>query len=358
MAFEELMTYAYLSCSLKLKKFYFLYFILLLGPTLIAQQITGTVLDKGTNEPLIGVSVYFDGSTLGTITDENGNFKLIPPGNLLVPLILSHLGYQSRKLNAPFGPNHMTIYLTEEIQEIPEVVLTSDPFSRRQKLNVFRNEFLGDGKAARNCSILNEDDIRLHYRSFDSTLTASTKAPLTIINSFLRYRIRFDLKEFTIAFRSKNLERIDNIKYTRYAGFTHFEDFSNNDRKILKRRQAAYLGSPMHFMRSIWEGNLTDQNYSFNYELKPIAPDKLMDRLDHDSDSFKTYEFSRKRFVINYKNKSYYRSSISLDGTTTFSIDQFGNYSPYQDLIFGGYMADLRISETLPNDYKFPKSLP
>lgn len=341
----------------QLRNLIFIVLLTLSVPSL-SQEITGTVLDKSTNEVLVGVSVYFDGSSIGTITDENGNFELNPPGNLLAPLIFSHLGYQSRKLNAPFGPNPITVYLTEEILKIPEVVVTSDSFSRRQKLNVFRKEFLGDSRAARNCSILNEDDIRLYYKSFDSTLTASTKAPIIIINSYLRYRIQFDIREFTIAFRSKTLERIDNIKFTRYAGFTRFEDFSNNDLRILKRRQAAYLGSPMHFMRSLWEGNLTDQNYSFNYELKSITPDQLIDRLDDDSDGFKTYEFRKKRFVIYYKNKSYYRSSISLDGTTSFSIDQFGNYSPYQGLIFGGYMADLRISEMLPNDYEIPKSLP
>jgi hypothetical protein len=106
-------------------------------------------------------------------------------------------------------------------------------------------------------------------------------------------------------------------------------------------------------MRSLWNGNLTDQNYSFNYELKSIPPDQLIYRLDDDSDGFKTFEFRKKRFAIYFNNKSYYRSSISLDSIKSFSIDKLGNYRPYQDLIFGGYMADLRISETLPMDY-FP----
>jgi hypothetical protein len=301
----------------------------------------------------MGVSVYFDGSTMGTITDENGNFRIKSPPNLIAPLIFSYLGYQSRKIDAPMDLNETVIYLTEEIQKIPEVIVTSDPFSRRQKLNVFRKEFLGDGRASRNCTILNEDDIELFFNTFDNSLTATAKSPIVIVNSYLQYTIRFDLREFTIAFRSKSLERIDNIKYTRYAGFTRFEDFANNDGRIIKRRQEAYLGSPRHFMRSLWKGNWIDQNYSFNYELKSITADQIFHRQEDDSDGFKYFEFRKSRFVIYYKNKSYYRSSISFDGTRSFSIDQFGNYTPFQDLIFGGYMADLRISEMLPMDY-FP----
>ena len=40
------------------------------------RQISGTVLDKATNEPVIGASVIIRGTTQGTITDYNGQFIL------------------------------------------------------------------------------------------------------------------------------------------------------------------------------------------------------------------------------------------------------------------------------------------
>ncbi|WP_242918624.1 TonB-dependent receptor [Pontibacter liquoris] len=56
--------------------------------------ITGTVRDRNTQEPLIGVSVQVTGSQLGTITNEQGSFKLenIPVGSYTVQS--AYIGYQ------------------------------------------------------------------------------------------------------------------------------------------------------------------------------------------------------------------------------------------------------------------------
>ena len=45
-------------------------------------KIAGKVVDKETGEPLVGVNVIVEGTTLGAATDENGNFVilLVPPG--------------------------------------------------------------------------------------------------------------------------------------------------------------------------------------------------------------------------------------------------------------------------------------
>lgn len=53
-------------------------------PTVYAQSagiVTGAVKDKQKQEPLVSVSVSLEGTTLGTVTDVDGNFKItnIPP---------------------------------------------------------------------------------------------------------------------------------------------------------------------------------------------------------------------------------------------------------------------------------------
>ena len=53
-------------------------FMLLLGiTTLYAQQlnITGTVIDKKLNEPIIGATVQVKGTNNGSITDMEGKFS-------------------------------------------------------------------------------------------------------------------------------------------------------------------------------------------------------------------------------------------------------------------------------------------
>lgn len=60
---------------------------------LFAQQtIEGTVVDKTDNSPLIGVSVYEKGTTIGTVTDFDGNYSLSVSGEESV-IVFSFVGY-------------------------------------------------------------------------------------------------------------------------------------------------------------------------------------------------------------------------------------------------------------------------
>lgn len=75
----------------------FLFFFLLLLPALSFAQsgmITGTVRDANTKEALIGVSVQVVGAQLGTVTNENGAYRIdnIPLGSYT--LQSSYIGYQ------------------------------------------------------------------------------------------------------------------------------------------------------------------------------------------------------------------------------------------------------------------------
>ena len=55
--------------------------------------ITGSVIDES-GEALIGVSVLVKGTTLGTVTDLDGNFTLeVPTGAILV---VSYVGYKTQ----------------------------------------------------------------------------------------------------------------------------------------------------------------------------------------------------------------------------------------------------------------------
>ena len=58
--------------------------------TLQAQNmgsITGTVKDKLTQEPLIGVSIKLEGTEIGAATDLDGNFSLSVPDEKAILVI-------------------------------------------------------------------------------------------------------------------------------------------------------------------------------------------------------------------------------------------------------------------------------
>lgn len=66
--------------------------------------LTGKVSDAGTGEALIGASVYLEGATSGTVTDNDGNFSLkVPTGQQTI--IVSYVGYSAVSTSVEISPN-------------------------------------------------------------------------------------------------------------------------------------------------------------------------------------------------------------------------------------------------------------
>ncbi len=71
--------------------------LLIFSSVISAREISGVIIDKESKEPVVGVMVLVEGSSLGTITDENGAFELDVDKEGLV-LILSHLAYEYKEM--------------------------------------------------------------------------------------------------------------------------------------------------------------------------------------------------------------------------------------------------------------------
>src|SRR5690554_2246211 len=56
-----------------------------------ARAIRGVVIEQSTNEPLPGVSVYIEGTSIGTVTDANGEYDFNVPSEDVV-LVFSFIG--------------------------------------------------------------------------------------------------------------------------------------------------------------------------------------------------------------------------------------------------------------------------
>lgn len=68
--------------------------VMLMGFALITQaQITGTVTDASTGEPLYGANVILVGTRVGTVVDENGRFEIPQASAGTHSLKVSYLGY-------------------------------------------------------------------------------------------------------------------------------------------------------------------------------------------------------------------------------------------------------------------------
>ena len=94
-------------------------------------RISGTVMDNQ-KEPLIGVSISVDGTTLGTITDFDGHFYLTVPDKKS-KLNISYIGYKTQVITVGSDIN-FTVTLLEDNELLDEVVVVG--YGNQKKLSV------------------------------------------------------------------------------------------------------------------------------------------------------------------------------------------------------------------------------
>ena len=91
-------------------------------------EITGTVIDE-TGEGVIGATVKEKGTSNGTVTDFDGNFKLHVANG--ATLVISYIGYDAVEMAATPG---MTVQLKENASELAEVVVVGYQTQRKADL--------------------------------------------------------------------------------------------------------------------------------------------------------------------------------------------------------------------------------
>ena len=114
----------------KLKRFLLSLVLMVAGTSFVCAQseITGTVVDV-TGEPIIGATVMEKGTSNGTITDFDGNFKLkVKQG---ATLVFSYVGYLTQEQPAQNG---MQVALQEDSKQLQEVVVTGYTTQRKADL--------------------------------------------------------------------------------------------------------------------------------------------------------------------------------------------------------------------------------
>jgi TonB-linked SusC/RagA family outer membrane protein len=105
-------------------------------------DISGTVKDALSNESLPGASITIQGTSISTITDANGKYKLQltdPNATLLV----SYIGYTSEKVQVN-GRTQVDISLVPEIKSMEEVVVIGYGTAKKRDLTGSVSSVKGD----------------------------------------------------------------------------------------------------------------------------------------------------------------------------------------------------------------------
>jgi TonB-linked SusC/RagA family outer membrane protein len=97
------------------------------------QKVTGKVIDATTNEPLVGVNVAVEGTTVGALTDVGGNYSIVLPGSTGT-LAFTYIGYTTVKVQLQ-GQQTIDVKMTSEVLALEEVVVVGYGTARKSDIS-------------------------------------------------------------------------------------------------------------------------------------------------------------------------------------------------------------------------------
>lgn len=238
-----------------------------------SQQIRGKVTDSASQKPLAKASVFINSTSIGTTTNEKGEFSIdkFPSGKF--DLVISFVGYQTLLTNITLPENNfLTINLKPKDDMLETVVVRSYEKNGWERWGfLFTNRFIGTTAFSHDCKIINPKDIRFSYSENDRILKAYAVKPLTIINKALGYKIEYDLEEFYYDMNS------DMLLYLGFPLFAELNGSKSKQRRWQRQRQQTYQGSLLQFMRAVYQNKI--QQAGFQIRRLVRKPNKEKERV-------------------------------------------------------------------------------
>lgn len=238
--------------------------------------LKGKIIDSASQKPLVKASVFINSTSIGTTTNEKGEFVIdkFPSGKF--DLVISYVGYQTLLTNITLPENNFLVFSLKPKEDmLGAVVVRSFEKNGWERWGfLFTNNFIGTTRLSDDCKIINPKDIRFSYSEDERILKAYSVKPLTIINKALGYRIEYDLEEFYYDMNSNML------LYLGYPLFAQLDGSKSKQKRWQKRRQQTYEGSLLEFMRAINQNKIKQTGYQMRHlERKPNKEKERVKRI-------------------------------------------------------------------------------
>lgn len=356
---------------------FFLFWICI--PSFVSAQtsyyiVKGKVIDKNTKAPLQGASIFAQNTTFGEASDPNGNFSIrLPEGGY--SLVVTFTGYETENMrinHASSQDSSLVFELSPKEKALEEVsiAISNEVKDGWQKYGVFfTDNFVGQTKFAKQCVIKNPEVLHFYFSKKRNRLKVLAKEPLIVDNFALGYTLKFAIDSFTNEY---------NTKTNLFIGYPFFEEMKGSPEQQetwAKNRSAAYKGSILQFMRSLYSRTLQEDGFELQFIIKsnnedyPIPLKDVYGALNYSKDdSTNTVEFfpNQNEVAVIYNNEKPESAYLQQDSsakkqfqlsTLTFSpgesviIEQNGYYYDQADIITNGYLGFKKIGDMLPYDY-------
>jgi hypothetical protein len=361
-----------------------LWILLLFAPYYgYCQNVTGKIMDGLSQNGVEFATVYVSGTTIGTISDRNGDFSLQLQGIILpCQLVISHVSYRSQVLQISGEKDfQLSITVFPKVVEIAQVDIVQKGF-RKDNIRHFVSVFLGNDVWGRSAILKNDSMLIFNVEYFDEndedqrlkgelkSFSVKSLAPLDINLPKLGYDLQLDLISFTENYNPDTRGYLISSLGTYYFKPKPLHPGLVANR-IKRNRLEAYYYSPMHFTRALYDKKLHENGYDVN-EVVLLPGKEEVRTVDLNPDScmvfnadtavitglkdhcFRIYYYSTTGgFPVNRDVERFdvvKRSSISFLHDSCV-IRKDGTRSR-ESIVFGPGIGDKRIGAMLPSDYK------
>lgn len=345
----------------KYRKTVLLYFCLLLPQLFFAQNaIRGFVVDSASQRPIEGAAVFFNNTSYGTVTNTNGFFVLPVFKETKSPLIIKYLGYETLSQVDPPQNQNVRFVLRKTATQLDAVVINShssiidekemSAAKRTQFMTIFRFVFYGEREHHKKINLANDEDLHFQYNPETLQLVVECNEPLLITNNYLAYQITYYLDTFVVNFSQDTPLKPTSIKTYSVAGTLLFSDLQDPDdprNKYKRRRNKAYYGSVLHFMRSLAKNKLEEEQFLIKNLAENATHDSIFEYRSHSD--FTEIIPAHQVWIF---NKKYTHHSSTLISHQNFGVDRLGNFFPWDAITFHGKMGREGMATQLPLNFE------
>ena len=336
--------------------------------------VKGKVIDKNTKSPLQAASVFAQNTTFGEATNADGNFIIkLPNGGY--SLVVTYTGYETEAIrisNTSSQNDSLVFELSPKEKSLEEVTIaiSNEVKDGWQKYGeFFTQNFIGQSKFAKQCVIKNPEVLHFYFSKKRNRLKVSATEPLMVNNFALGYNLKFTIDSFTNDY---------NTHTNLFIGYPLFEEMQGTPEQQQawkENRSAAYKGSMLQLMRSIYNRTLKKDGFELQFIIKnndeeiPIPLQNLYGALNYEKDdSTNTVEFrpNQNEVAVIYKNakpeqaylisdssikKDFQLSTLFFAPGESITIEQNGYYYDQTDITANGYLGFKKTGDMLPYDY-------
>ena len=220
------------------------------------RYVSGKITDADDGEPIQGVSVFFDNTTIGVDTDNDGYYQLRIPGVGSYRLTLSHVGYQSVFVDIEPGNASKVFNAAMQSNQLDELTVSVNVRVRQSDRNLFWRTILGTNPSNNKINVSNPEVAYFYYNADTRQLRVTCREPLQIINYRTGYHIQYVLEYFTHDYNSGISD------WRNQSVFAELEPRNiSQQNKWEKNRKALYDISFTKFIKSLYNNTLLDEGF-------------------------------------------------------------------------------------------------